>query len=241
MNFMDAVEHVFVNYAKFDGRARRSEFWYFQLFQFIVLIGVFLFSLTGILIILFPIFLLGTFIPNLAVSFRRFHDVGRSGGWLCIALVPCIGWILMVIWLAQDSQPGNNQYGPNPKGIGNSGAHGRYTGGSAGSIPGQGHLAVQCVAGPLQGQTYPIRGNEIVFGRESSCAIRMPEGTPGISRRHACIRWQQGMPMLIDLGSSYGTYLADGKQLPPNYPEPVAAGTRFYLGNRGNMFQIIVF
>lgn len=241
MNFMDAVEHVFTNYARFEGRARRSEFWYFQLFQFIVLFGLILFSFTGFLAVLLPIFLLGSFIPNLAVSWRRFHDVGRSGWWYFIIYVPVVGLILMIIWLTQDSQPGNNQYGPNPKGIGSAGAYGRYTGGSAGSLPGQGHLAVQCVAGPLQGQTYPIRGNEIVFGRESLCAVRMPEGTPGISRRHACIRWQQGMPMLIDLGSSYGTYLADGKQLPPNYPEPVAAGTRFYLGNRGNMFQIIVY
>ena len=80
-----------------------------------------------------------------------------------------------------------------------------------------------------------------LFSEEKEFGVTMPEGTPGISRRHACIRYQQGMPMLIDLGSSYGTYLADGKQLPPNYPEPVAAGTRFYLGNRGNMFQVIVF
>ena len=93
----------------------------------------------------------------------------------------------------------------------------------------------------MQGQTYPIRGNEMLFGREAVCAVRMPDGTPGVSRRHCCIRWQQGIPMLIDLGSTYGTFLADGKQLPPNYPEPVAAGTRFYVGNKGNLFQIIVF
>lgn len=241
MNFMDAIEHVFVNYANFNGRARRSEYWYFQLFRSIVLSGLLLFAVTELGALLFFIFFLGTFIPDLAVSWRRFHDVGRGGWWYFISLVPIIGLLFLVIWLAQDSQPGSNQYGPNPKGIGNAGTYGRYTGGGASSSPGQGHLAVQCVAGPLQGQTYPIRGNEIIFGRESLCTVRMPEGTPGISRRHACIRWQQGMPMLIDLGSSFGTYLADGKQLPPNYPEPVAAGTRFYLGNRGNMFQIIVF
>lgn len=240
MNFMDAIEHVFINYAKFDGCARRIEYWYFQLFRTSVLFGLLLFSFTVFLAFLIPVFYLGTIVPSLAVSWRRFHDVGRGGWWYFISLIPIIGWIFMVIWLAQDRQPGGNQYGPNPKGIGNAGAYGAYTDGGAGSLPGQGHLAVQCVAGPLQGQIYPIRGNEIVFGRESICAVRMPEGTPGISRRHACIRWQQGMPMLIDLGSSFGTFLADGKQLPPNYPEPVAAGTRFYLGNRGNTFQIIV-
>ncbi len=240
MNFMEAVEHVFCNYAKFEGRARRSEFWYFQLFQYTVFFVLGIFSVTGILAVLIPVYMLASFIPNLAVSWRRLHDVGRSGLWYFIFCVPVVGIILMIIWMSQDSQPGNNQYGPNPKGIGNKRAYGGYPEG-AGAIPGQGHLAVQCIAGSLQGQTYPIRGNEIVFGRESICAVRMPEGTPGISRRHACIRYQQGMPMLIDLGSSYGTYLADGKQLPPNYPEPVAAGIRFYLGNRGNMFQVIVF
>lgn len=239
MNLMEAVEHVFTNYARFEGRARRSEFWYFQLFQYLVLFALGILSFTGVFAVLIPVYFLASFIPNLAVSWRRFHDIGRSGAWYFITYVPIVGLILMIIWLSQDGQPGNNRYGPNPKGVGNGGA---YTGrGGNSAIPGQGHLAVQCVAGALQGQTYPIRGGEIVFGRDPVCMVRMPEGTPGVSRRHASIRWQQGIPVLVDLGSSYGTYLADGKQLPPNYPEPVAAGTRFYLGNRGNLFQVIVF
>lgn len=182
MNLMEAVEHVFFHYAVFEGRARRSEFWYFQLFQFLVLFALGILSVTGIFAVLVPIFYLACFIPNLAVSWRRFHDIGRSGLWSFISYIPIVGIILVIVWLSQDSQPGDNQDGPNPKG--NAGTY---------------------------------------------------------SRRHACIRWQQGTPVLIDLGSSYGTYLADGKQLPPNYPEPVAAGTRFYLGNRGNLFQIIVY
>lgn len=236
MNLMEAVEHVFLRYAVFEGRARRSEFWYFQLFQFLVYFALGILSVTRVFAVLVPVFYVACFIPNLAVSWRRFHDVGRSGLWYFISYIPIAGFILVVIWLSQDSQPGDNQYGPNPKG--NVGTYSRPQ--TPGGASGQGHLAVQCVAGPLQGQIYPIRGNEILFGRESVCAVRMPDKTPGISRRHACIRWQQGMPVLVDLGSSYGTFLADGKQLPPNYPEPVAAGTRFYLGNRGNLFQVIV-
>lgn len=237
MNLMEAVEHVFFHYAVFEGRARRSEFWYFQLFQFLVLFALGILSVTGVFAILIPIFYLACFIPNLAVSWRRFHDIGRSGLWYFISYIPIVGIILMIVWLSQDSQPGNNQYGPNPKR--NAGTYSGHQ--MSGGVSGPGCLAVKCEAGPLQGQVYPIRGNEILFGRESACAVRMPDKTPGISRRHACIRWQQGRPVLIDLGSSYGTYLADGKQLPPNYPEPVAAGTRFYLGNRGNLFQIIVY
>ncbi|MCM1064304.1 MAG: DUF805 domain-containing protein [Eubacterium sp.] len=238
MKFMEAVEHVFSHYAVFEGRARRSEFWYFQLFYYLVLTALATLAFTGIAALLIPVFMVGALVPNLAVCWRRFHDIGKSGLWYLIIFVPLVGVILMIVWLSQDGQPGNNQYGPNPK------DPGRYSappGQGVSSLPGRGCLAVQCLSGPLQGQIYPIRDGEILFGRESVCAVRMPEGTPGISRRHCCIRWQQGMPMLIDLSSSYGTFLADGKKLPPHYPEPVAAGTRFYLGNRGNLFQIIVY
>lgn len=238
MSLWGAVEHVFSNYAMFNGRARRSEFWYFQLFHYLVLLAFGCLSITRIFAVFIPIYLLGTIIPNIAVHVRRLHDIGKSGWWYLIYYVPVVGMILMIVWLSQDSQPGMNQYGMNPKGVGNVR---QLNGGGWSGAAWSGHLAVQCVAGPLQGQTYPIRGNEILFGREASCAVRVPKETPGISRRHCCIRWQQGMPVLVDLASSYGTFLADGKQLPPNYPEPVAAGTRFYLGNRNNMFQIIVF
>lgn len=237
MDFMGAVEHVFRNYAVFEGRARRSEFWYFQLFHNLVIFALGITVFAGIGAVLLPLYLMASLIPNMAVSWRRYHDIGKSGLWYLIYYVPVIGWILSVVWLSQDSQPGQNQYGANPKG-----AEGRVLregigGGNSGS---RGSLAVQCLAGPLQGQTYPVRGDELLFGREAVCAVRVPDGTPGVSKRHCCIRWQQGRPMLIDLGSTYGTYLGNGKQLPPNYPEPVAAGTRFYLGNRGNLFEIIV-
>ncbi len=239
MDFMGAVEHVFRNYAVFEGRARRSEFWYFQLFHFLVVTALGILSFVGIGILLMPLYLLGSFVPNMAVTWRRYHDIGRSGAWFLISYVPLVGLILSIVWLAQDSQPGDNQYGPNPKGVGRvansiSGTGISYDGA-------MGSLAVRCLAGPLQGQTYPVRGNELLFGREAACGVRLPDSAPGVSRRHCCIRWQQGMPVLIDLNSSYGTFLGDGKRLPPQYPEPVAAGTRFYLGNRGILFEIIVF
>lgn len=239
MKFMEAVEHVFSNYAVFGGRARRSEYWYFQLFHYLVVTGLTFFVFFGAGVLLLPVYLLGSMIPNLAVSWRRLHDVGMSGFWCLISLIPVVGALLTVIWMAQDSQPGVNRFGPNPKGVGTPPAAGGA--GSRGAVPLWGSLAVQCIAGPLQGQTFPVRGAEVLFGREAVCAVRMPDGTPGVSRRHCCIRLRQGTPVLVDLGSRYGTFLAEGKQLPPNYPEPVAAGTRFYLGNPGNLFQIIVF
>lgn len=235
MRFEQAIEHVFANYAVFSGRARRSEFWYFQLFHYLVLTGLSLLAFTGIFALLWPVYALGTLIPRVAVCWRRLHDVGKSGAWYFIGFVPVVGTILLIVWLAGDSEPGANQYGPNPKG-----APAPYSPAPAQPAPARGNLAVQCIAGPLQGQSYRM-GGRLMFGRRPDCAIRLPDGTPGVSGYHCSLEWRQGVPVLIDLGSRYGTFLADGKQLPPNYPEAVAAGTRFYLGNTGNLFQITVF
>lgn len=237
MQFAEAIEHVLSNYAVFSGRARRSEFWYFQLFYYLVLLGLSLLALTGVLAFLPVLYLLGMLIPNAAVHWRRLHDVGRTGAWYFIGFVPLVGVILLVIWLAADGQPGTNQYGPNPKGQGMAAPGGAPR--PAQASPAQGSLSVQCIAGPLQGQTYRM-GKRMLFGRRADCMVRLPDGTPGVSSCHCSLEWRQGVPVLIDLNSRYGTFLASGKQLPPNYPEPVAAGTRFYLGNTDNLFQIVV-
>jgi uncharacterized membrane protein YhaH (DUF805 family) len=60
---------------------------------------------------------LAVLLPSIAVNIRRLHDTNRSGWWLLISFVPCIGWIVMLVFTVQDSQPGTNQYGPNPKGL----------------------------------------------------------------------------------------------------------------------------
>ena len=80
----------------------------------------------------------------------------------------------------------------------------------------------------------PVQGNTLYV-----TALSGPlRGTPGVSRRHCCIRWQQGVPVLMDLNSTYGTFMGDGRKLPPNYPHPLAAGSRFYLGDTRCLFQI---
>jgi uncharacterized membrane protein YhaH (DUF805 family) len=110
--FLDVVTK---KYADFNGRARRSEFWYFLLF---VIVGIFALSLilgfisSTLAAIVTGIFYLGMFIPYLACLIRRMHDVGKSG-WYC--LIP----IYSIILIFTDSQPGSNEYGPNPKGTGN--------------------------------------------------------------------------------------------------------------------------
>lgn len=103
-----------------------------------------------------------------------------------------------------------------------------------------GGLALNCLAGPLKGQIYPFNTGGMMLGRDTDCTVRFPSAAAGISRHHCALRWQQGVPVLVDLGSAYGTYMGDGRRLPPNYPMNVGPGTRFYLSNPGNLFQITV-
>lgn len=116
---------VFENYANFSGRARRSEYWYFQLVNFliqiplIVLLLVFALneSAAGAMIlgILLVLYVLAMFIPTLAVLVRRLHDSNKSGWYYFVSLIPFIGGIWLLILLFSDSDQGDNDYGPNPK------------------------------------------------------------------------------------------------------------------------------
>jgi len=108
---------VLKKYAVFSGRAGRTEYWMFVLFNFIFslaasLIGMLTF---GILYIVSIVYGLAVFIPSLAVGVRRLHDVGKSGWYLLIILIPIAGPIWFLVLMCTDSQPGDNQYGPNPK------------------------------------------------------------------------------------------------------------------------------
>lgn len=120
--FVESVQTCFAKYADFNGRARRSEYWYFVLFSMIcsVVLGI-----VGNMIFGAPedggsnmlqlIFTLATFIPSLAVSFRRLHDIDKSGTWVLLNLIPCIGQIVLIVFCATDSIPGENRYGKSPK------------------------------------------------------------------------------------------------------------------------------
>ncbi|MDR1890448.1 MAG: DUF805 domain-containing protein [Zoogloeaceae bacterium] len=119
--FLDVLKN---KYADFEGRARRKEYWMFTLFQFIILAGLSVLSIigssiSGILGVIFAgIYLLaalGLLVPSLAIFVRRLHDTGRSGWFILLGLIPLVSLILLV-FACLDSQPGDNQYGPNPKG-----------------------------------------------------------------------------------------------------------------------------
>jgi uncharacterized membrane protein YhaH (DUF805 family) len=97
-------------YADFTGRARRQEYWMFILIYMIINIVLAVLGLDFISLIVG----LGLLIPSISIAARRLHDTGRSGWWQLIALVPIIGFIILIVFLAQDSHD-TNDYGVNPK------------------------------------------------------------------------------------------------------------------------------
>lgn len=105
MTFQEAIRVCFQKYADFNGRAKRPEFWWFVLFTFLasMILGVVSNMLSGL-------FSLAVIVPSLAVGARRLHDIGRSGWWQLIWLVPVIGWIIMIYWCAQESNSTSNEF-----------------------------------------------------------------------------------------------------------------------------------
>jgi uncharacterized membrane protein YhaH (DUF805 family) len=107
---------VLRKYAVFSGRARRKEYWYFVLIHHtIIMILDSIGKDLNPVAILVGIYGLAVMIPYLAVAVRRLHDTDHSGWWLFIALIPFIGFIILLIFLVRDSDPNTNQYGANPK------------------------------------------------------------------------------------------------------------------------------
>jgi uncharacterized membrane protein YhaH (DUF805 family) len=113
---------VLRKYAVFSGRARRKEYWYFFLFNIIIsMVLAVIDAMTGTFSIeagiglLGAIYSLAVLIPGIAVSVRRLHDTDRSSWFLLIGFIPCIGAIVLLVFLVQEGNPGTNQYGADPK------------------------------------------------------------------------------------------------------------------------------
>ncbi|MCH5330636.1 MAG: DUF805 domain-containing protein [Alistipes sp.] len=104
-----------LHYADFKGRARRAEFWNFVLYNFIASFVIGLVATLIKLPLLASLYGLAVLVPGLAVGARRLHDIGKSGLFLLVGLIPVIGTIWLIILFCQDSLPGANQWGNNPK------------------------------------------------------------------------------------------------------------------------------
>lgn len=109
-------------YAVFSGRARRTEYWMFELFSTIFMVAaIILDNVLGTKAkddsggLIYLLFALATLLPRFAVTVRRLHDIGKSGWWILINLIPLVGIFWMLFLLMTDSNPRDNEFGPNPK------------------------------------------------------------------------------------------------------------------------------
>ncbi len=115
---MDWFKKGLRNYANFSGRARRKEYWYFVLVQMgLVIIAMILDAIifNSEIGLFYIVVALGLFLPGLAVTIRRLHDTSRSGWWFLISILPLIGSIILLVFLASDTKLETNQWGPPAK------------------------------------------------------------------------------------------------------------------------------
>ena len=279
MGFMEAVKHVFKNYATFEGRARRSEYWYFFLFNNLLSIG-FLALYYGFLVgglvgysgyyrsafsgaslgfaafidVLFIMYGFACIVPGLAVTCRRLHDIGKPGTYMLFRLIPVAGIILMLVWLLQDSDPYDNQYGPcqkrfaympprnNPQQVIYAQQYinkQQYI-----NVPqpalqtskiGSGALLVG-VTGEMQGRSFTIP-NRMVIGRGSGCNILF--ASSGVSRQHCELIYHKGTLYIRDLGSSNGTVINRKNRLQPNKLVALCPGDWISVGSNRNILQVM--
>lgn len=111
------------NYTVFEGRVVREEFWYFFLYNVLVVLVLFAISridvspIDTIALVFAILYSLAVAVPNIALAVRRLHDTSRSGWWLLLGLIPVVGWIILLILLAENTDRKDNQYGSDPKAI----------------------------------------------------------------------------------------------------------------------------
>ena len=109
MTFSQSIQTCFSKYADFNGRAKRPEYWWFFLFLFLLGAAVSIVSE-----VLNAIISLATILPCLAAGARRLHDTNRSGWWQLLWIIPVIGWIVVIVFLAQEGETTDNRFGPVP-------------------------------------------------------------------------------------------------------------------------------
>jgi uncharacterized membrane protein YhaH (DUF805 family) len=148
MTFGQSIKTCFSKYVTFSGRAQRSEFWWWVLFVFVAdillsWVDIAMFGTTQVgpgsiagqtdTPVFSGLFGLAVFLPGLAVSVRRLHDLDKSGWWILIFLILIIGWIILIVWYATEGTRGPNRFGADP--LGNDEGLGGGEGLTASSIP----------------------------------------------------------------------------------------------------------
>jgi len=129
VGFSEAISSFWTNYVTFRGRARRLEYWFVALFLFLATLGATILDIaifsdalgefledSGGLGVIGALLTLAVFLPSLSLLVRRLHDTNRSGWWVLIGLIPLAGAIVLFVFVLLDSDPGENRFGPSPKG-----------------------------------------------------------------------------------------------------------------------------
>ena len=121
-SFTQAIEICLRNYAGFEGRAPRSELWYFVLAC--LLAGIAVGFVGGVFNAILGVRWVGNlfsgvldlaiFLPSIAVNVRRLHDIDKSGWWYFVVFIPLIGWIIMLVWFCTRGSYGTNRFGRDP-------------------------------------------------------------------------------------------------------------------------------
>ncbi len=125
MTFMESVQTcIKENYCNFEGRAPRSEYWWFTLFLALLeivtsvldgFLGTYTVTSSGKMIgFINLIFLLAILLPSIAVAVRRLHDTDRSGWFYLLVFIPLIGSIILIIFFIQQGTNGRNRFGDDP-------------------------------------------------------------------------------------------------------------------------------
>lgn len=119
MGFSEAIRACFQSYATFSGRARRAEYWWWTLFATLIgavamIIDARAFPTYTELGPVSTLVSLALLLPGLSVTVRRLHDLGRSGWWILIGLVPVVGFLILIYWMTKRGDPAENAHGPNP-------------------------------------------------------------------------------------------------------------------------------
>lgn len=123
VGFGEAISRAFSNYCNFSGRASRSEFWWFALFNYLVAMAIYSPNIYFVILgrgysvgiqIVYYLYCLAVLLPSLGLTWRRLHDIGKAGGWYFIGLIPIVGAIILLVWLCKDSEPCENRFGSVP-------------------------------------------------------------------------------------------------------------------------------
>jgi len=112
MNFVESIQTCYKKFFDFSGRASKSEYWWFQLYNAIIYVLTFVFQ--GDLTLLFSILIIVNIIPIWAAAVRRVHDSDKSGWMVLISVIPLIG-LYVIVLLIQDGSKGKNRFGAKPK------------------------------------------------------------------------------------------------------------------------------